>query len=71
MQHQLWHKHLTFKLALIKFGIMVFTKILQHLLQDPLQDPLQDSKSFIRDPPYLTLNHGFPFIPLIRPEEIA
>jgi hypothetical protein len=33
--------------------------------------PLQDSGSFGRDPPHLTLNHGFLIIRLSRPEEFA
>ena len=32
---------------------------------------LQDSRSFVGDPPHLTLNHGFPVIRLSRPKEIA
>ena len=31
---------------------------------------LQDSRSFIADPPHLTLNHGLPVIRLSRPKEV-
>ena len=45
--------------------IWYFTKVLQL----SWRMPLQDSRSFGRDPPHLTLNHGFPIIRLSR--EIA
>ena len=45
------------------FGVFQLDKVIyQGFLQHLLQDPLQNSKSFIRDPPHLTLNHGFPII---------
>ena len=42
-----------------------------NVLQLSRKIPLQDSRSYGRDPPHLTLNHGFPIIRLSRLEEIA